>query len=84
MVAQFNRPAVFLDLSITGRAGVAITYDYRTRRMGQKIAKSRPTKTDYGELIRNMNKDLRGGSRLRGAIGYGHERKNGFKKTRTE
>ena len=59
LVPQINQLAVVLDLSITDRPCIAVTYDYRMRRAIQKIAKSRSTKEDYFELLSNLNKNVR-------------------------
>ena len=59
IVAQINHLAVVLELSITDHPGIAATYDHRVRRLVQRIAKTRSTRTDYFELLSNLNKDVR-------------------------
>ena len=59
LAAQLNHIAVVLDLSTTGRQGIAVTYDYRMRRAIQKIARTLSEKTDYIELRSNLNKAVR-------------------------
>ena len=61
-MAQFNRLAVAIDLSITDRPGIAVAYDYRARRAIQKIENPRSAKTDYFERRSDINKDVRAGA----------------------
>ena len=59
ITAKINHLAVALGISIADHAGVAAMYDYRIRRPIQKLAKNRPTRTDYYAFLRNINKEMR-------------------------
>ena len=59
ITAQLSHIAVVLGLSITDKAGVAVTYDFRTHRAVRKLAMNRSTRTDYFEFLSNINKDIR-------------------------
>ena len=59
LVGEISHLAIDLDLSITDRAGVAITYHYRANRMIQKAHKPRSAKTDYCAFLMTLDKDTR-------------------------
>ena len=59
LAVQFNHLAIVLGLTVSGHAGVAITYDARAQRTIQKLAKGRSAKTDYFAMLINLNRDIR-------------------------
>ena len=59
LTAQLNHLAVVTGLSVSDHAGIAVAYDFRMHKAVQKMAKNRPTRTDYFEFLSNINKDIR-------------------------
>ena len=62
LVAQFNHLGVVVGLAITGRAGIALTYDLGMRRAIQKSAKIRSLRTDYLNLLSILHRGFTTGS----------------------
>ena len=58
VTAQLNRLANVIELSITDRAGIAVTYDRRIRQMMQKSALKRSTDADYFSFLSTLNTDV--------------------------
>ena len=59
LAGQLNQLAIVIEMSITDRAGVAITYDHRAHREIRKIAPKRPPNADYLDFLSNANSDTR-------------------------
>ena len=59
MVAQFGHLAIVSDLSITDRAGIAVTYDHRIHQLAQKTAPKRSSNTDYFALLSTLNSETK-------------------------
>ena len=59
MVAQFGHLAIVSDLSITDRAGIAVTYDHRIHQMIQKTDLGRSPNTVCSALLIALSSDVR-------------------------
>ena len=62
LTAQLNHLAVAAGLSITDHAGIAATYDFRTRRAVRKLVKYRPKRAGYFEFLSNIDKGIKSGA----------------------
>ena len=58
---QTNHLSTALSLSITGRAGIARTYDYRAQRTVRELAEMRSTRADSAGILDAVRKETYGG-----------------------
>ena len=59
LTAQLVNSPHVIEMAITDRPGIAITYDYRMRQAIRELAHHRATNTDYFELLATALADIR-------------------------
>ena len=59
LVGQLNHLAIVLDMSITDRPGIAVTYDHRIHAMIQKAALRRSAIADYFEILSSVRAETK-------------------------
>ena len=60
LVGQLNHMENVIDMSTADRPGIAVTYDCRIHALIQQGALKRSSITDYFDLLRNVNADVKG------------------------
>ena len=61
LVGQLGQLSIVIEMSITDRAGIAITYGHRARMEIGKIAPKRSPDAEYLDFLSNINADIRSG-----------------------